>query len=229
MLVRSVNVARDLAAQPAGRRPTGFGKVPVSGPVEVREPGPKRGGLGSGLVGDRIGNQRHHGGTDQAVYAFAREVLDAWEQRLGRMLPDGAFGENLTTVGVDVDGALVGERWRIGDTVVLQVTNPRIPCATFRGRMDVRGWTRRFTEDGRSGAYLRVVTGGVVRSGDAVTVLHRPDHDVTVGLAFRAVMGERELLPRLRAAGDDLPAELRRRVTRPARAASGSAPRGPAR
>ena len=93
----------------------------------MRAPGPKRGGLGSGLVGDFIGDTRHHGGDGQAVYAFAREDLDRWEQRLDRELPNGFFGENLTTVGLDLAEARIGERWRIGDEVVLQVTSPRIP------------------------------------------------------------------------------------------------------
>lgn len=210
--VRSVNVARATVPREYSSRPTAIGKQPTAEPVEVREPGPRHGGLGSGLVGDAIGNHRHHGGTDQAVYAFAREVLDEWQQRLGRELPDGIFGENLTTVGLDVDSARVGERLRIGDDVELQVTDPRIPCNTFRGWMGERGWTRRFTEDGRCGVYLRVLTGGLIRSGDPIEVVHRPGHDVTVALAFRALMGHPELLPSLAAAGDDLTDSLRSRV-----------------
>lgn len=209
-LVRSVNIARALVEQPYAKKPSGIGKVPVDEAVEVRAPGPKRGGSGSGLVGDRIGNQRHHGGDDQAVYAFAREVLDEWQERLGRDLPDGAFGENLTTVGVDLDDALIGEQWRIGDTVVLQVADVRIPCNTFRGHIAERGWLRKFTEDGRCGVYLKVITGGYVRAGDTVTVIERPEHDVTVAMVFRAVMGEKDLLPRLREAEPYLSAELRK-------------------
>lgn len=218
--VRSVNIARSTVAREYADVPTAIGKQPTDEPIEVREPGPKRDGLGSGLVGDAIGDRRHHGGTDQAVYAFAREVLDEWEHRLGRALPDGIFGENLTTVGLDVDEARVGERWRVGDGgVELQVTVPRIPCNTFRGWMGERGWLKTFTADGRSGAYLRVVSGGHVRSGDAVEVVHRPAHEVTVALAFRALMGHPDLVPSLAAAGDDLPDELRTRVEQNAMAA----------
>lgn len=212
MIVASVCLARDLVAQPRGKD-TGIGKQPVDGRVEVRAPGPKRGGLGSGLVGDRIGNQRHHGGDDQAVYAFAREVLDHWQDVLGRDLPDGVFGENLTTTGLDVDAAILGERWRVGDAE-LQVTAPRIPCQTFRQAMQVRGWLRRFTEDGRSGAYLRVITPGTIGAGDSIEVVHRPDHGVTVVDAFRALLVDHSLRPGLLAAGDDLCAELRRVATR---------------
>lgn len=107
-VVRSVNAG---AAEPVPglARPSGIRKRPVD-VIEVRDPGPKRGGLGSGVVGDAIISRRHHGGTTQAVYAVAREELDWWGEHLGRDLPDGMFGENLTTHGLEVDTAEVGER-----------------------------------------------------------------------------------------------------------------------
>jgi MOSC domain-containing protein YiiM len=179
---------------------TGIGKQPTDGPVEVRAPGPKSTGRGSGLVGDFIGDGKHHGGDDQAVYAFQREDLDEWERRLGRELPNGFFGENLTTIGLDINNARIGERWRIGDEVVLQVTAPRIPCATFRGWMGEKGWAKIFTAAGRPGAYLKVITPGAIRAGDPIEVIDRPDHDVTVSLLFKATTTERELLPQLLAA-----------------------------
>ena len=179
---------------------TGIGKQPTDGPVEVRAPGPKSTGRGSGLVGDFIGDGKHHGGDDQAVYAFQREDLNEWERRLGRELPNGFFGENLTTIGLDINNARIGERWRIGDEVVLQVTAPRIPCATFRGWMGEKGWAKIFTAAGRPGAYLKVITPGAIRAGDPIEVIDRPDHDVTVSLLFKATTTERELLPQLLAA-----------------------------
>jgi MOSC domain-containing protein YiiM len=152
-LLLSVNVG---AAQPnpyKSARSTGIDKLPIAGAVQVRDPGPRTTGLGSGLVGDFIGDTAHHGGSDQAVYAFAREDLDDWEVRLGRELTNGFFGENLTTSGVDVSGARIGERWQVGgDQVVLQVTSPRIPCSTFRGWVGEAGWLKVFTEVGRPGA-----------------------------------------------------------------------------
>ena len=178
---------------------TGIDKRPADGPVEVRAPGPK--GTGAvGLVGDRVYDTEHHGGDDQAVYAYAREDLDLWAAELGRELPAGLFGENLTTSGLDVNGALIGERWRIGDEVLLEVCCPRIPCSTFRGWMGEKGWLRRFTERALPGAYLRVVEPGRIAAGDPVTVEYRPDHDVTVALVFRAQTLEPELAPRLLAA-----------------------------
>jgi MOSC domain-containing protein YiiM len=111
-----------------------------------------------------------HGGDRQAVYAFAAEELDAWAARLERDLPPGSFAENLTTVGVDVDGGRVGDVWRVGPQLVLEVTAPRTPCRTFSHRMQVKGWMRMFTEHGRPGAYLRVVAAGTVRPGDEIDV-----------------------------------------------------------
>ena len=213
----SVNVGRlQPNANRRSHRLTGIDKQPTADAVEVRAPGgkfhgpPQAGGapMGSGLVGDAIGDHGHHGGDEQAVYAYAREELDDWEQRLGRSLRNGMFGENLTTRGLVVSDAVIGERWRIGD-VVLQVTGPRIPCGTFRDHMAETGWLKTFAVTARSGAYLTVVAPGTVRAGDEVMVVHRPNHDVTSRLAFRALTRERELLPELLAAGDDLPDELR--------------------
>ncbi|MEU5699338.1 MOSC domain-containing protein [Streptomyces aurantiacus] len=182
---------------------TGIDKRPVDGPVRVAAPGPK--GVGaSGLTGDAVCELRHHGGNDQAVYAFAREDLDDWERVLGRPLAGGVFGENLTTAGIDVSGAKIGERWRVGPEVVLEVTSGRIPCLTFQGHMGEKGWVRRFTQKGVSGAYLRVIEPGEIRAGDPIEIVHRPDHEVTVAFQFRAVTLERALLPRVLAAGDAL-------------------------
>jgi MOSC domain-containing protein YiiM len=177
-----------------GGRPTAIDKQPVDA-FEVRDPGPKHGGLGSGVVGDEIGNPKHHGGELQAVYAYPREDLDFWEQQVGRPLRSGGFGENVTTVGIDTTHALVGELWRIGD-VVLRVEVPRIPCSTFAKHMDEPRWVRRFTEEGRTGAYLSVVTPGVVRTGAPVEV-ERPTHDIGLLLLFRAFTGDLEAARRV--------------------------------
>lgn len=187
---------------------TGHGKVPVPGPVRVFAPGPK--GVGaSGVEGDDICNLRHHGGDHQAVYAYAREDLEWWEGELGRELPGGIFGENFTTSGLDVNGALLGERWRVGADLVLEVAAARIPCRTFQGALDERAWVKRFTREARPGAYLRVIREGSVSPGDGVEIVHRPDHEVTVAFWFRAFTTERELLSRTLAAGDALEPKAR--------------------
>lgn len=190
---------------------TGIDKHPVTGRVLVGVPGARKGP--SGLAGDTICDTAHHGGDDQAVYAYAREDLDHWAAELGRELRGGVFGENLTTRGLDVTGALIGERWRIGGEVVLEVADPRTPCGTFANWMAEQGWIKRFTAYAAPGAYLRVITPGEIQAGDPITVVSRPDHDVTIGVTFRALTTEPDLLPRLLAA-DALPAPVKAKVRR---------------
>ena len=168
-----------------------------------------------GLSGDQVADTVHHGGRDQAVYAFAREDLDRWGELLGRTLDSGMFGENLTTEGMDVNEALVGERWRVG-SAYFEVCSVRIPCNDFKSWLGVsgydnRGWVKRFTAEGRPGPYLRVLEEGLLRAGDELEVVHRPDHDVTVSTMFRALTTQAELLPRLLRV-EGLPVEARRRA-----------------
>ena len=175
----------------------------------IRPPGPMREGLGSGLVGDTIGNQKLHGGNDQAVYAYAREDLDGWETQLARTLTNGMFGENLTTTGVDVTRARIGERWRVGtDGLVLEVSAPRTPCRTFSAFLQLDNWIKTFTEAAKPGAYLRVISPGTVRAGDTISIDYRPAHDVSIGLVFLARMSDQDLLPQLLVA-DALSSELK--------------------
>jgi MOSC domain-containing protein YiiM len=154
-----------------------------------------------GLQGDDQYDKKHHGGIKQAVYAYAREDADWWAAELGYPITPGRFGENLSTSGVDVTGAVLGERWRIGDDgLVVQVVSPRIPCTTFQGWMDEPHWVKRFTGHGAPGAYLRVVAEGTVGAGDEVEVVHRPDHGVTIGEVFVIRRADAD---RLRRALDD--------------------------
>jgi MOSC domain-containing protein YiiM len=212
--VLTVNVAEPRISPDDDRLQTGIDKRPTATAVDVRAPGPMHDGLGSGLVGDLIGNQKFHGGDDQAVYAYAREDLDIWEGRLERGIANGVFGENLTTSEVDVTNALVGERWRVGaGGLELEVTRPRIPCRTFALWLEINGWVKTFTTSAVPGAYLRVVRPGTVRAGDRIEVVHRPDHDVTVGLVFRAMTLEPAILPSVLAA-DALPEEIKVKARR---------------
>ncbi len=210
-ILQSVNIGRIRPAE-SDTGVSAIDKRPVDRPVMVRDPGPKGSG-DAGLEGDSIGDPRHHGGHDQALYAYAREDLDSWQADLGVPLPSGVFGENLTTVGLDVTAARTGERWRIGEQVLLQVTAPRIPCRTFAGWMRRSGWVTTSTERGVPGAYLRVLEPGWVGAGDPLVVEHRPDHEVTIGLIFRALTTEPDLLPLLLEA-DDLPEEAKDRARR---------------
>jgi MOSC domain-containing protein YiiM len=151
---------------------TGIDKRPVAGAVRIRA---------FGAHGDVQANRKHHGGEDQAVYAYAEEDAARFEEDLGRAVPPGLFGENLRTRGMDVTGAVIGERWLIGERTLLEVTSPRMPCAVFERRMGVPGWQRRFRERGAPGAYFRVVRSGDVRAGDPIRVVERPEHGVTIG------------------------------------------------
>ncbi|ANI42731.1 MOSC domain-containing protein [Mycolicibacterium vaccae] len=197
-----------------GSRKSGIDKRPSAEPLAVRAPGPRKGGLGSGVVGDSVCDSKYHGGDDQAVYAYAREDLDHWAAQLDRELTNGMFGENITTSGVDLSACLIGERWTVGDDgLLLEVTSPRTPCRTFATWLDVRGWMKTFTAAGLPGAYFRVIEPGTIRAGDRVEVVHRPDHTVTVGTVFRAMMGERALLPEL-AVADALPDKIKAKVAK---------------
>jgi len=202
--VVSVNVGMPQEHAWAGIGRTSIDKRPVAGRVACRT---------LGLDGDQVSDTKVHGGVDQAVYADAREDLDTWQDDLDRPLSNGTFGENLTTGGVDVTGALIGERWRIGADVVLEVNSPRIPCNTFARWMDEQRWVKRFTARALPGAYLRVVTPGTIRAGDPVEVVHRPTHGLSVGDTFRALTTEPALLPRL-VDVEALPAYIRERAIR---------------
>lgn len=188
----SVNVGAPREADWAGIGRTSIDKVALPGRVEVRR---------LGLDGDQVSDTKHHGGPDQAVYAFAREDLDLWAAELGQEIRDGQFGENLTTAGIDVNEAEIGERWRIGD-VLLEVAAVRTPCNDFKNWMGRNGyddtaWVRRFAQAARPGPYLRVLVEGEIGAGDPIEVVHRPGHGVTVSLVFQALHLDRTLLPRL--------------------------------
>lgn len=154
---------------------TAIDKRPVPGPVKVHK---------LGLHGDIQASRIHHGGEDQAIYAYSQADADYWAAELGRDLPPGIFGENLRVAGIEATGAVIGERWKIGLDVEVEVTSPRTPCATFQRRMGEPQFVKRFTNEGRVGAYLRVIRTGSIRAGDHIHRLFVPKHGVTVGKWF---------------------------------------------
>lgn len=156
---------------------SGIDKRPVRRPLRL---------LTHGVLGDVQGDREHHGGLFKAVYAFSREVRVAHAEARGLDLPDGSFGENLVTAGQDTDEAVIGERWRIG-TAVIEATAPRNPCGTFAAWIGDPRWGRRFRDAGRAGAYFRVLVEGETSAGDGIEVLHRPEHGVSIGDAFRGL------------------------------------------
>ena len=175
--IASVNVGRPREVVIDGKIVrTSIWKDPVAGRVAVR---------GVNVTGDDQSDRKVHGGDHKAVYAYAREDLDWWGERLGQPLASGTFGENLTTAGLDITGARVGERWRIG-TTLLEVTQPRLPCFKLEARMARPGFIAEFIDGGRPGAYLRIVEEGEVGAGDAVQVVSQPDDAPTMGAVMRS-------------------------------------------
>ena len=184
----SVNVARSrlilLNGQPVK---TGIYKAPVDARVTLAD---------DHVEGDQQADRSVHGGPDKAVYAYASEDYAWWAGELERETEPGLFGENLTTAGIDVSGALVGERWRIGGAL-LEVSEPRQPCSKLGVKMGDPRFLKRFAKGLRPGAYLRIVEPGEIGAGDPIEIVQRPAHDVSVALMTRALYGERELAPLL--------------------------------
>ena len=149
---------------------TAIWKSPVSGRVALR---------GVNLAGDDQADRTVHGGPDKAVYAYAREDYEYWRAHEGLDVEPALFGENLTVEGIDLSAALIGERWRVGSTI-LEVAQIRLPCFKLGIRLADPRFPRRFQAVGRMGAYLRVVQEGDVGAGDAIEVVTRPDHDVSL-------------------------------------------------
>lgn len=192
--VISTNIAvpRDNAAGTYSR--TGIDKQPAES-ISVFAPGPHYGD-GSGVKGDFVGDDQHHGGAHKAVYAFSREELDFWQQELGRTLNDGSFGENLTTSGLDLGSLVINQRVRIG-TAVLEVSVPRTPCATFAAWLAEKGWVKKFTNRGDCGAYFRIVNLGTITPEDEIFLEEAPEHGVTMAEAFAVKMGSKDNLEKV--------------------------------
>src|SRR3954466_4279055 len=195
--VLSVNVGAPQVVSTGPRRLwTAIWKQPVEGRVAVR---------GVNLDGDDQADRSVHGGPDKAVYTYAAEEVRLWEQELGRTLGPSAFGENLTTEGIDVSGALIGERWRIG-TALLEVVQPRLPCFKLGLRLHAPSFVRTFAQASRPGAYLRIVEEGELAAGDAIDVeLALPDHGVTMRMVSDAILLDHDLIPQVLQAPQLLP------------------------
>lgn len=181
---------------------TAIWKYPVEGRVAVR---------GVNLEGDDQADRSVHGGPDKAVYAYALEEVRTWEAELGHDLGEAAFGQNLTTSGLDVSGAVIGERWSIGSTL-LEVAQPRLPCFKLGLRIGAPGFVKRFAQASRPGAYLRIVTEGDLGADDPIEVVSRPDHGVTSRMVSDALLRDPDLIA-LVVHARELPADLRRAMT----------------
>ncbi len=162
-------------------------KSPVTGRIAAR---------GVNLDGDDQADRVAHGGYDKAVYAYAIEDIAWWEQQVGQTIHYGVFGENVTTHGISVNEALVGERWEVG-TTTLEVSEPRIPCWRLGVRMEDKTFPRQFTQALRPGSYLRIIVEGDIGANDEINVIAKPDHDLSVRDVFRIFTHNREEFARI--------------------------------
>jgi MOSC domain-containing protein YiiM len=184
----SINVGRPrIVPRGTGTVETAIWKHPVAGPVAAR---------GVNLEGDDQADRTVHGGPDKAIYAYAGEDTAWWEGELGRTLGPGAFGENLTVVGLDLSAMEVGQRWRVG-SAALEVSQPRLPCFKLGLRFGDPRMLRRFARAGRTGTYLRIVEEGVLEAGDAIEVGPAPGHGVSVALIADAYLHDHGLAARM--------------------------------
>lgn len=191
MRVESVNVGEIRSVELEGRTiTTAIWKHPVSGRLAVR---------GVNVDGDAQADRSVHGGPDKAIYVYSLDDTDWWEDVLGRELGPGAFGENLSTRGVELSETRIGDRWTVGSTL-LEVRQPRVPCFKLGLRMDDAGFPKRFARAGRPGLYLAIIEEGEIGAGDEIEVVERAAHDVTVALANHAYLHDRTRLPELLAA-----------------------------
>ncbi len=169
--ILSVNVGQPREVEFRGRPvSTGIFKYPVDGPVRVD---------GVNVAGDDQADRRVHGGVDKAVYAYAAEDYEWWSRQLGRTLNPGTFGDNLTTGGIDIGAAVVGQRWQIRD-VVLEVSEPRVPCFKLGIRMEDDAFLAMFSAADRPGSYLRIIAEGSLAAGDPVGIGPAPGHGLSV-------------------------------------------------
>ena len=184
MRVVSVNVGLPRTVR-SGRRDvrTGIFKEPVEGRVALRR---------LNLDGDRQADLAVHGGAAKAVYAYALEHYAFWQEELGEALPFGAFGENLTVEGLQLEQEIaIGDRFRIG-TAELVVTQPRVPCFKLALRFGREDMVRRFLASGRTGYYLAVEAEGDVAAGDPVATLARHPARIAVAEVIRVYANDRD-------------------------------------
>jgi MOSC domain-containing protein YiiM len=182
MQVLSLNVGEPrLVSVPHGSVLTAIFKTPVPGRRAIER---------NNLVGDRQADLRVHGGPYKAVYAYPSEHYRYWAEQLPDVeLPFGSFGENLTTEGLLEEDVCIGDRFRIGSSI-LQVTQPRMPCYKLAIRLDRPDMVKLFWRSGRSGFYLSVVEAGEIGAGDRIEKLQAGPESVSVADVVRLYKGD---------------------------------------
>ena len=186
--ILSVNISGAMTVDYRGESvTTGIYKNPVAGRVAVS---------GVNIAGDEQADRSVHGGPDRALYAYAVEDYAWWSAERGEEISPGTFGENVTTRGLDVSGALIGERWRVGNCE-LRVTSPRVPCYKLAMKMNDPAFIRTFARALRPGAYLAIVEEGDVAAGDRAEIVSRPTHGLTVAGMANIYLFERSRVAEL--------------------------------
>ena len=191
MRIQSVNITNTVheGEWTGSEGRTGIDKRAVAGPVNFSN---------DEVRGDVVVDRKHHGGFHQAVYAYSREDADWWQEQIGTEISNGRFGENLTTVGIDVNQSLVGERWKVGKTI-LEVSQPRIPCRVFAGFWQRPTLIKDFMTAGKPGTYLRIIQDGEITAGDLIEVISRPKHLITIADIYAAKNGDRSKISEIAA------------------------------
>jgi MOSC domain-containing protein YiiM len=161
MRLVSINIGQERELENGARREkTGIFKIPTYAPIVVTQ---------LGIAEDYICDSHHHGGPDQAIYVYGSADYDWWSAELGKELPPGIFGENLTISGLESADFSIGDRLKIGD-VILEVSAPRIPCGTLARRMGDPQFVKRYRQAERPGLYCRVIQPGSLQVEMLVTV-----------------------------------------------------------
>jgi MOSC domain-containing protein YiiM len=156
-----------------------------------KEPVPSAHITENGLHGDVVVDKKYHGGVDQAVYIYGGADYDWWSSQLDQSMTPGLFGENLTISDLESAPIHIGDRLTIG-SVILEVTAPRAPCATFAHKMGDPRWIKRFQKAERPGLYCRVIESGIVQTGDPVTLQQYTGESVTIQEMFRFFYSKRD-------------------------------------
>ncbi len=176
MQIVSVNIGQNRTQQIGSKlEETGIYKLPVTASVQVTT---------LGMQADYIASTRHHGGPDQAIYIYGASDYDWWAQELGYKLAPGTFGENLTISDFESAVFTIGDRLHLA-SVILEVSAPRIPCATLAARMGDPGFVKRYRQAERPGCYCRVIQPGTVQTDEQVKLEKYQGEPLSILQVFR--------------------------------------------
>ena len=176
MIIHSLNIGLPTKELFFGKEViTGYCKKPVSGAVHLRK---------TGFDGDGVANLTHHGGLDKAVCAYGANYYSYWESILKIVLPPAPFGENLSLSNLDEAEVCSGDIFQVG-TAVVQISQPRQPCAILALRYGRSDMVKLIVDSGRTGCYFRVLEQGSVIKGDSVVLRQKDHHGISVSFANR--------------------------------------------